>query len=233
MAVLLARNFETFLFLFSIGYGICNGLTYMVPMNHGWLWFPTKPGLVSGIIIGGFGIGTFAFSLICEKLVNPNNEESVDNRFPPDVNERVPLMLKVFTGANICIVLLAIAMIFPGKDSTSPKEVQRALSRTISMSQEWLNSPQLRSLRNNHQAHQICIEDRERERAATLDDLEGVNASIIRSTAVRASVVTSPNSNLNQSGVRRETLKDIAEETTSSFRETQVDKAEKDDDVKY
>jgi len=52
-----ANTFSLFLPMFSCGFGLCNGLTYMVPMQHGWLWFPDYPGLVSGIIIGGFGIG--------------------------------------------------------------------------------------------------------------------------------------------------------------------------------
>lgn len=52
-----ATTFALFLPMFSCGFGLCNGLTYMVPMQHGWLWFPDYPGLVSGIIIGGFGIG--------------------------------------------------------------------------------------------------------------------------------------------------------------------------------
>ncbi len=52
-----ADDFYLFLVTFSIGFGICNGLSYMVPMTHGWRWFPLNPGLVSGIIIGGFGVG--------------------------------------------------------------------------------------------------------------------------------------------------------------------------------
>jgi len=50
-------SFYSFLGLFSVGFGLCNGLTYMVPVAHGWLWFPDCPGLISGIIIGGFGVG--------------------------------------------------------------------------------------------------------------------------------------------------------------------------------
>lgn len=149
MAVLFAYTFEAFLCLFSIGYGICNGLTYMVPMQHGWLWFPNKPGLVSGIIIGGFGIGTFVFSLVCTGLVNPDGIDAVDGKFPDSVNERVPLMLKVFTVSNICIVLLALILIFPGKDCTSEEEVKHALFRTSASQSDqneriaefWNNTP--------------------------------------------------------------------------------------------
>ena len=56
------KSFYPFMILFAAGFGLCNALTYMVPMHHGWLWFPNNPGLVSGIIIGGFGVGTLIFS---------------------------------------------------------------------------------------------------------------------------------------------------------------------------
>ena len=71
-------NFLVFAILYAFGFGICNGLTYMVPMHHGWLWFPDKPGLISGIIIGGFGFSAFIFAPIATQLVNPNGEQAVD-----------------------------------------------------------------------------------------------------------------------------------------------------------
>ena len=66
-------SFPLFLALFGLGYGICNGLTYMVPMHHGWLWYPDNPGLVSGIVIGGFGFGSLIFGNVARLIVNPEN----------------------------------------------------------------------------------------------------------------------------------------------------------------
>ena len=113
--------FTPFICFFSIGFGICNGLTYMVPIQHGWLWFPNSPGLVSGIIIGGFGIGTFVFNLVCTSIVNPDNIKAVDGKFPDSVNDKVPHMLTVLTVSCICIVIVALLLIFPGKDTTNVK----------------------------------------------------------------------------------------------------------------
>jgi len=52
------------------------GLSYFTPLMCGWEFLPTRRGFVSGIIIGGFGFGTFIFSLISTALVNPNNKEA-------------------------------------------------------------------------------------------------------------------------------------------------------------
>ena len=49
----------------------------MVPIHHGWLWFPDHPGLVSGIILGGFGVGGLIFDNVFTHVINPGNE-SVD-----------------------------------------------------------------------------------------------------------------------------------------------------------
>ena len=85
-----ASSFFAFWPLFSIGFGFCNGLTYMVPMHQGWLWFPERPGLVSGVIIGGFGVGSFVFGLVCNFIVNPHGEKSVNGHFSDEVDARVP-----------------------------------------------------------------------------------------------------------------------------------------------
>lgn len=123
-----AKEFTTFLPLFSIGFGLCNGLTYMVPMQHGWLWFPERPGLVSGIIIGGFGIGTLVFGLVCGHIVNPDGADAVDGKFPDSVNELVPHMQLVLAVSNIALAIVAIVFIFPGYDPSGVKEVQLTLS---------------------------------------------------------------------------------------------------------
>ena len=69
-------------------------MTYMVPVHHGWLWFPGRPGLVSGLIIAGFGFGSLIFNNVARDIVNPDNESSDENgKFSDAVNDRVPYML--------------------------------------------------------------------------------------------------------------------------------------------
>lgn len=66
-------SFWKFFVLFVCGQAICNGVSYMVPIQLGWRAFPHNPGLVSGFIIGGFGLGGLIFSYVSSVLVNPNN----------------------------------------------------------------------------------------------------------------------------------------------------------------
>jgi MFS transporter, OFA family, oxalate/formate antiporter len=50
--------------------GIGTGLSYMPSISSGIKWFPNKKGLVSGIIVFGFGFGTAFLSPLITKLIN-------------------------------------------------------------------------------------------------------------------------------------------------------------------
>ena len=51
-------------------------MVYSLVLYHAWLFFPGKEGIVSGIIIGGFGIGGFIFIPLSSNLINPDGVES-------------------------------------------------------------------------------------------------------------------------------------------------------------
>lgn len=72
-SVMLAQSFFQFTIIFGIGYGFCNGIAYTVPLKICWDIYPEQKGMVSGVIICGFGVGSFIFSFISTMLVNPLN----------------------------------------------------------------------------------------------------------------------------------------------------------------
>ena len=69
-------SFTRNLWLFMLFYGILNGLgsgmCYFVPLVCGWEYFPHKKGLVSGLVLAGYGFSSFIFSLVSTYLVNPD-----------------------------------------------------------------------------------------------------------------------------------------------------------------
>lgn len=72
-SVMLAQSFFQFTIIFGVGYGFCNGIAYTVPLKICWDIYPEQKGMVSGVIICGFGVGSFIFSFISTMLVNPLN----------------------------------------------------------------------------------------------------------------------------------------------------------------
>jgi len=49
------------------------GMVYWTPIMCGWEWFPENKGLISGLVVAGFGFGAFIFGFISTGIVNPNN----------------------------------------------------------------------------------------------------------------------------------------------------------------
>lgn len=93
MAVLLTYGFLP-------GFGC--GLAYMTPMSNGFGWYPHRKGLVAGVILAGFGIGTFIFNMVQTAYVNPDNLsplETAEGYFTQEsILDKVPNLF-VFIGS--------------------------------------------------------------------------------------------------------------------------------------
>lgn len=66
--------------MFGIGLGLC----YTGPISAAVRWLPNQKGLVTGIIVGGFGCGAFAFGFIATSVLNPHHQGV--NQSGPDAN---------------------------------------------------------------------------------------------------------------------------------------------------
>ena len=128
------ENFTGYAILYAFGFAFNQGMTYMVPVHHGWLWFPNNPGLVSGIILGGYGVGSLIFDNVLTHVVNPDNI-SVDKEgfYPKSVDDRFMLMWRVLVGSWLFISIVGAIMIFPGP---VPKSKLEGIVRTTSIGQD-------------------------------------------------------------------------------------------------
>lgn len=97
--------------LFTYGFlpGLGCGLAYMTPLSNGFGWFPNRKGLVAGVILAGFGLGTFAFNMAQTAYVNPDNlspPEDANGYFTQEsVLEKVPSLF-VFIGSIYAMMQL-------------------------------------------------------------------------------------------------------------------------------
>lgn len=84
----------------------------MLPFNSCYLYMPHRKGLVSGVIVGGFGFGSTAFIWLIYSIVNPNNEKPTDlidgvKYFSKDVCDRFPESLRVLGLVQIAIGVIS------------------------------------------------------------------------------------------------------------------------------
>ena len=104
---IIISSFVKNLWLFIIFYGGCSGIgggiMYMSPLICGWEHFPERKGLITGIIVGAYGMGTFIFSQVSTLIINPNNEVASIKinanlkYFDWEVASRVPFCLRVMS----------------------------------------------------------------------------------------------------------------------------------------
>jgi MFS transporter, OFA family, oxalate/formate antiporter len=112
-----AQNSAAFIALYSIVFGAGVGIAYTAPMLAGWAWMPNSKGLVSGAVLTGFGAGGFFFNIIGSKIANPLSSDPVNGKFPAEVYEQFPVMLRKL--AMIYVVLSSIGSLL----ISEPKKV--------------------------------------------------------------------------------------------------------------
>ena len=92
-------SYPLMIFTYGVLFGFGGGLTYTVPLVCGYRWEPNRKGLVSGIVLSGFGLSALIFNQIQSSLVNPDNlKPEVEYRGkryfgPGPVTDAVPGML--------------------------------------------------------------------------------------------------------------------------------------------
>ena len=90
-----ARTLLSLVLFNGVFFGMGLGLAYSPPISASARWFPEQKGLVTGIIISGFGGGAFFFGSIANAMVNPDNlAVASDGYFDPKgpVASNVPNM---------------------------------------------------------------------------------------------------------------------------------------------
>jgi hypothetical protein len=95
--------------------------------------YPDKKGIVTGIIIGCFALGSFIFNFVATAVVNPENKKPLltkkingldEKFFDTDVSDNVPRMFLVLASIYTAILIPALFMI---KDIEKPKDTKAAL----------------------------------------------------------------------------------------------------------
>ena len=110
----------------------------MAPIHHAWLFFPNHGGLISGIILAGYGFGALIFDNVSTAIVNPGGKYKKDEHgwYPKEVNHEFEYMLRVLIISWSVCVLIGLCLIFRGplprnkRPYTTPRSMQTPYSPT-------------------------------------------------------------------------------------------------------
>ena len=127
-------------YAFTAGLGF--GLAYVPPLVSALEWIPNSEGVVTGIIISGFGFGAFVFSFVCTAIANPNNlkPEEVSPgvfMFTTEVTDNIPRMLRTLGLCWAGLGLLAVILVRknPSAVKEEKSEEDTDLSRQLTFKQ--------------------------------------------------------------------------------------------------
>lgn len=100
----------TYGFLSSLGVG----LAYVAPLAAGMKWFPKRKGLVNGITVAGYGLGSLIFTHVQTAYLNPLNlSPDLDGYFSNEsILSRVPSLFVLLFGLYLAIQLIGCCLIF-------------------------------------------------------------------------------------------------------------------------
>lgn len=108
-------------------------------------------GLVSGIIIGGFGFGTLIFNQVARVLINPNNIKpsihltqagNANTYYDHDVANNVPSALRILSLIYLIVgVIGALMLKYPARTPQDVAAAKEAVAGTATIKQEPASCP--------------------------------------------------------------------------------------------
>ena len=121
--------------MFGMGMGIC----YSAPIACASRWLPGRKGLLSGVIVAGFGGGAFIFGQIALNIVNPSREgvpgggETKESYYDSnsDIANAVPGMFLYLGGFYSILILLGCSLLSDSPPQTDLIVIENADGNTI------------------------------------------------------------------------------------------------------
>ena len=87
--------------------------------------------MASGIILCGFGFGSFVFNFISTAIANPDGLDSdSQGYFPLSVANNVPKMLRILAGCWLGLSIIGIIMVFPYEPEDKKQEEDELINKS-------------------------------------------------------------------------------------------------------
>jgi hypothetical protein len=120
-------NHTLFIIIFGISGGLCQGGMIVLPIYCAWRYFkPEYKSYISGIIISAFALAPFFTSILCVRIMNPENKkatiEVINGKsktylFEQEIALRVPSLFRYLALFTLVLGVLGILLIYePAED---------------------------------------------------------------------------------------------------------------------
>ena len=111
--MLLSTTKLSMVYCAMIIFGVAIGFSYMAVMRNAWLYFPDKKGLISGVILFGYGLSALIFTWVSASIVNPKFEKvSANGFFAPEIANRTYNFIFALNVILVAMSIIGYLMIF-------------------------------------------------------------------------------------------------------------------------
>lgn len=96
-------------------FGVGIAFAYTCPLVCGYGWMPDRKGVVSGVIVAGFGAGAAVFNVVATGWVNPENAspDRATGLYSEEIAGRVPGMYLILGSCYLVLGMLGSRMLSP------------------------------------------------------------------------------------------------------------------------
>ena len=114
-------NFWLFFICFGLGYGGTIGFVYLNIILNAYKYFPTRRGLIGGVLMGVYGMASLISNYIMLYIMNPDNKKALKDEngeyyFEKDIADRLPNALRVLSFYLLGTMIIGNIMIFQYKE---------------------------------------------------------------------------------------------------------------------
>ena len=115
-------SFWSFCLVYSLLFGLGDGISYMSPLIMGWSYYPQHKGRISGLILTFFAMGTSIFGPVSTAIINPDNKSAnikvkngatTDHYYSADVANGFPAMMRWLSLCYLCLSIIGVALLAP------------------------------------------------------------------------------------------------------------------------
>lgn len=181
LACAFCPNFWLFFCCFGIGFGLAVGFPYLTLMYNCYKYFPSRRGLIGGILMGFYGLAALISNYIILMMINPENispakDSDGDYHFPQEIADKLPSAMKYlsfyFLGISILSNLFQFEFQEPAEIETQYNEEDLGLEKIIEVKEESLLESNTRSVLLNKQGSKIKVKSNLNDSFAPLKDQE-------------------------------------------------------------
>ncbi|BHF74361.1 hypothetical protein SprV_0501744700 [Sparganum proliferum] len=121
---------------YCILYGLGMGTPYSVIFQVASSWFPAHRATVVGIIASGFGLGALVFTPIQTRIINPNDIQPTNGKYPKEVEERIPRAFLILGGIVLGLEILGTLLMRSCPGSTTQGKLKAESSNNSNVEEK-------------------------------------------------------------------------------------------------